>query len=101
LWLRGVLSGDVQPAAINGEADEHLLIFTEPNVAFSLASRGDGSATIRVHFSVESSPPWLQGGGSVEDAESYEFFVEAQLAQSALVEAIASWDQELVAFPIR
>jgi hypothetical protein len=101
LWLRRVLSGDVQPAAINGEEDENLLIFTEPNVAFSLASRGDGSATIRVHFSVESSPPWLQGGGSDEGAESYEFFVEAQLAQSALVEAIASWDHELAAFPIR
>ena len=65
-----------------------------------MASRGDGSATIRVHFSVEFLPPWLQGDASDEGAESDEFFVEVQLGQSALVDAIASWDQELAAFPI-
>lgn len=100
-WLRGVLSGDVQPVAFGRKEYERLLVFTEPNLAFSLAGRGDGSATIPVHFSLGSLPPWLQGDGNDVGAEIFEFFVEVQLADGALSDAAASWEQELAAFPIR
>lgn len=100
-WLQGVLAESVQPAAYGGEMDENLLVFTEPNLAFSLASRDDGSATIRVHFSLESLPPWLRGNTDAERPDIFDFFVEVQLARSALAEAAASWGREILAFPVR
>ena len=100
-WLQGVLAGSVEPTAYGGEMDEKLLDFTEPNLAFSLASRDVGSETIRVHFSLESLPPWLRRNGNAERPDIFDFFVEVRSARSALAEAAASWGQELQAFPIR
>lgn len=95
-WLRAVRLGHVLPAAFDGEMDEPALAFTEPNVAFSLTDRCTGSATVRIHLSVESLPPWLQDAGGL-----FEFFVEVQLTHAALANAEAAWEQELAAFPIR
>jgi hypothetical protein len=100
-WLEGVRSGDVQPAEFGGEQDERLLVFTEPNVGFSLASRVGGTVTIRVHFSLESRPPWLQSGEADDDADLFEYFVAVRLDNEAMTTAAASWDQELTAFPVR
>ena len=96
-WLEDVRSGDVQPAEFGGEEDERLLVFTEPNVGFSLASRVGDAVTIRVHFSLESRPPWLQE----DDNDLFEYFVEVDLTHEALAAAAASWDRELTAFPVR
>ena len=38
-WLRGVVSGAVAPTSFGGTGDEVLEIFTEPNLALSLAAR--------------------------------------------------------------
>jgi hypothetical protein len=100
-WLQGVVSGDVQPVAYSGETCERLLYFTEPNLGFSLAGRRGETVAIRVHFSLECLPPWLQRPGKDEGPDILDFFVEAQLGQPALADAAASWDQELAAFPIR
>ena len=100
-WLQGVHAGVVQPTTYGRRTHEHVLVFTEPNLAFSLASRDDGSATIRVHFSLESLPPWLRQNGKAERPDIFDFFVEVQPARSALAQAAASWNQELSAFPVR
>lgn len=100
-WLKRVLAGSVQPTVYGAEMDEKLLVFTEPNLAFSLASRENGFATIRVHFSLESLPPWLRRSTNAEQVDIFDFFVEMQLARSALAEASASWGQEVLAFPTR
>jgi hypothetical protein len=100
-WLEGVLAGDVQPAEFGGEDDERLLAFTEPNVGFSLAGRDAEGVTIRVHFSLNSGPPWLQGDDDHQGAESFEYFVEVPMAPEALADAVASWKQEIAAFPVR
>jgi hypothetical protein len=49
------------------------LYFTEPNLAFSVASREDSLVVLRVHLSLESAPP-------VPDAadrfDIYQFFID-------------------------
>ncbi len=97
-WFRGVLSGDVQPAPFGGEEDERLLVFTEPNLAFSLAGRERERLTIRVHFSLESRPPWLR-----EDVASdlFDYYIEVSPTKPGLVRAVDEWERELAAFPVR
>ena len=97
-WLRDVQSGRIQPAPFDGSEDERLVVFTEPNLAFSLAERGDGGVTIRVHMSLESRPPWLQDD---ESSDLFEYFVEVSPTHEALAQAIDQWERELVAFPVR
>jgi hypothetical protein len=97
-WLRGVLSGDVQPAPLGGEA-ERLLVFTEPNLAVSLAGRDREKATMRLHFSAESRPPWLQGHRASDLFDYY--FIEVSPTHAALAQAVDEWEHELAAFPVR
>lgn len=97
-WLRGVREGDVAPTAFFGEEDDVSLVFTEPDVAFSLAGRNVGMAAVRVHFSLGSLPPWL---GEAGGPDLFEFFVVAQLTHATLADALAVWEQELAAFPVR
>jgi hypothetical protein len=96
-WLRQVADGSVQPSAFPSEDDERLLVFTEPNLAFSLAAREQGGLTIRVHFSVESLPPWLHD----HDMDMFDFFVSLNVDKAALQSAIQAWASELTAFPAR
>jgi len=103
-WLQGVLAGTVNylySAAKRASTCWSSPNRTEPNLAFSLAGRDSHSATVRVHFSLESLPPWLRGNGNNERPEIFDFFIEVQLARSALMEAAASWGKELPAFPVR
>jgi hypothetical protein len=72
-WLRGVLAGEVSPAPFGGEEDERLLVFTEPNLAFSLASSDAERITLRLHLSLESRPPWLHGD---TDSDLFDYFIE-------------------------
>lgn len=97
-WLRSVLAGDVEPAPFGGEEDERLLVFTEPNLGFSLADREAERVTLRCHLSLESRPPWL-----LEDTDSdlFDFFIEVSTPYSALAAAADEWDREISAFPVR
>lgn len=91
-WLRQVQDGHVQPSVWDSD-DERLLVFTEPNLAFSLASRSGDSATLRVHLSLESGPP--------EESELYDYFVLIEMTQQELATAIDSWSEAVSVFPVR
>lgn len=96
-WLEGVGAGVVPPAEVDGEADERLLAFTEPNLALSLPARAGEIVTIRVHLSAESAPPWL-----AEDARRVpEYSMDIELTHGAVAAAAASWSREMAAFPVR
>jgi hypothetical protein len=97
-WLRGVRSGEVEPTTFGGEDEDPSLVFTEPNIAFSLARRDAGSAALRVHLSLESAPPWERGPGG---PDLFDFFVEVDLTPAALAAAQSDWGRELAAFPVR
>lgn len=100
-WLRGVVSGDVEPVSLDGGVDEdQLLAFTEPNVAFSLASRGGGGEVVlRVHLSLEARAPVLDG--QEDGLDLYEYFVLVASSAADLAAAASTWDRELAPFPVR
>ncbi len=98
-WLRGVVTGKVRPTAFDGgdgDGEESLETFTEPNIALSLAARSDDAAVVRVHLSLESRPPWLADGFDI-----FGFFVSLDVPLHALAAAADEWDRELAAFPVR
>lgn len=97
-WLRAAAVGRVavaQPDAEGGWSPS--LTFIEPVLAFSLASRSDAAMTVRVHLSLEASPPWRPD--TEGDMVPYE--VEVELTEAELVRAADEWDRELAAFPDR
>lgn len=91
-WLRAVQRGHVQPSGWDSD-EERLLVFTEPNIAFSLAAKAASSVTIRAHLSLESAPP---GGG-----ELFDYYVPLELPSGTLADAIDAWATALMAFPVR
>lgn len=95
-WLRAVVVGNVEPTEFSGDGEETLEHFTEPNVALSLAAWSDASAVLRVHFSLESRPPWLG-----PDADIFDFFVELDVPLGRLSTAVDDWERELSSFPAR
>lgn len=95
-WLRGVVNGTVRPTAFDGDDEDALETFTEPNLAVSLAARSGGSAVVRVHCSLESRPPWHGDGFDI-----FGFFVSLDVPLPALAAAAGEWDRELAAFPVR
>jgi hypothetical protein len=58
-WLRDVPAGRVNATKDELDSYAELVWFTEPNLAFSLKALTATEATIRVHFGLESIPPWL------------------------------------------
>lgn len=97
-WLRGVVDGSVLSTPFDGSEAEHLLVFTEPNVAFSLADRTDEDAAIRVHLSLQSRPPWVikPGGPGVF---AYYLLLRMPMAQVEL--AIQDWERLIAVYPAR
>ncbi len=95
-WLRGVVAGDVEPTDFGGKGEEALMVFTEPNLALSLAARQHESAVVRVHFSLESRPPWLG-----QDVDLFDFFVGLDVPLGGLSAAVDDWERELSSFPAR
>lgn len=83
-WLQGVLAGDVEPAASEAKTTSALLVFTEPNLAFSLAGREAEGVTLRCHLSLESRPPWLLAD---TDSDLFDYFIEVTTPHSALAAA--------------
>lgn len=92
-WLRQVHAGHVQPSIWSSD-EERLLVFTEPNIAFSLAARSEDSVTIRAHLSLESGPP-------SESSELFDYFVPLEVTKTGLVDAFSDWEVSLRAFPVR
>jgi hypothetical protein len=98
-WLRHAAEGSIpvtHPDA-NGRASPDLY-FVEPNISFSVAGRFGSSVQVRVHFSQESAPPWLNWE---ERIDNYSFSVELLVASRDLESAADVWEQELKAFPDR
>ena len=98
-WLREAAAGTVpQSPIVDGEPEE-LLEFLEPNIAFSVEERTADRVRIRVHFSLEALPPWLQG--TEEEPGLYEYFVRLDVSAKELTQAAESWMLGLAEFPER
>lgn len=97
-WLRAAVAGRIAVAQPDTEGGlSPSLTFIEPVLAFSLAGRSAGAVVVRVHLSLEASPPWrpdIEG-----DMVPYE--VEIDLTEVELLRAADEWDRELLAFPAR
>ncbi|MGW5931101.1 WapI family immunity protein [Streptomyces anulatus] len=98
-WLRAAAAGTV---AVTWPDVEGYLSpdtwFNEPVLAFSLADRDETSATIRLHLSLEATPPWRQGD---DRPDIYQYFVEVRVNTAALLHAADQWDLALASFPTR
>ncbi|WP_326647466.1 WapI family immunity protein [Streptomyces sp. NBC_01750] len=98
-WLRAVAPGTV---SVTHPDDEGYLSpdtwFNEPVLAFSLADRSEAGAVVRLHLSLEATPPWQQGD---DRADIYQYFVEVRTDTAALLHAADQWDLALASFPTR
>ena len=82
-----------------GGEPEGLLDFLEPNLAFSVEGRTADRVQIRIHFSLESVPPWLQNADAEPDL--FQYFVRLEISAEELTRAAESWMLELAKFPER
>jgi hypothetical protein len=96
-WLHGVVDGSV-PSTADWAEETGLLHFTEPNLAFSLEQRTNGRARLRVHLSLEASPPWLHGS---DRPDLFEYFLVVDLSTEDLAAAAEEWDNDCKPFPVR
>lgn len=96
-WLASAGAGRTAPSpAVPPERD--LLNFTEPNIALSVAALSADRASVRVHFSYESMPPWHPH----HDWPDYHaYFIVLDVSTAGLTDAAAQWDRDLQAFPAR
>lgn len=91
-WLRSVAAGEVKASPFPAD-ESHLLVFTEPNLGFSVGTTGEASRTLRVHFSLEAGPPWSPPPGV--DTDLYGFFVAVSATVADLTRAVEEWKREL------
>lgn len=98
-WLREAAAGTVPPSRVAGGEPGELLEFLEPDIAFSMQGRADGRVRIRVYFSLEALPPWLQG--TAEEPGLFEYFVRLDVSADELTRAAESWLLDLAEFPPR
>lgn len=96
-FMRQVVAGTIEPSVFELSVSQ-LLDFTEPNLAFSLDDNNSNRARIRIHFSLESLPPWLNGP---PQPDIYDFFIVFDVEHKDLLQAAAQWETELIAFPQR
>jgi len=96
-WLRGVTLGEVQPSPLEDGSMEGLLSFTEPCLAFGVASLSAEDVVIRVHLSLEALPERV----SATRPELYEYYVEVRMPLPELAVAVEDWCRELSAYPVR
>jgi hypothetical protein len=93
-WLRGVVSGVVEPDVWMGKTSAW---FTEPNVSARLDARTDETVAIVWYFSQESAPP-----GALDDIRYGEgHAVETTVLRLSLTAAIDDWEAQLRRFPVR
>ena len=78
----------------------HTLIFTEPDLAFSIAA-GEGEQTVlRVHLSLEAEagrPGWT--GESTP--RIYEYSIPLRVDRTQLLTAAEHWRNDIASFPAR
>jgi hypothetical protein len=98
-WLREVAAGTVPPSPVADGEPEDLLEFLEPNIAFSVEERTVDRVRIRVHFSLEALPPWLQD--TEEEPGLFEYFVRLDVSAEELTQAAESWMLGLTEVPER
>jgi hypothetical protein len=96
-WLASAGAGRIAPSPASPPGRE-LLNFTEPNIALSIASLSADRASVRMHFSHESMPPW-QPHHDWHDYQAY--FIVLDVSTVGLTAAAAQWDRDLQAFPAR
>lgn len=94
-WFKEAAMGLIEPTDRPDE-DEGLLAFLEPNLAFSVGALDQDKVTLRVHLSLEASPPW-----SDQEAELFETFLSLRLPTSELQLGAGNWHAELAAYPVR
>ncbi|MDB4953342.1 MAG: hypothetical protein JWO36_911, partial [Myxococcales bacterium] len=97
-WLHGVVDGVVVPVAAEDLSDTALEIFTEPNIALSLAARNGEQVRVRFHLSLEAIPPWF---GDDDRPDLFEYFVPLDTSIDELARAADDWERELAPFPER
>jgi hypothetical protein len=95
-WLASAGAGRIAPSPAS--PGRHLLGFTEPNLALSIAALSTERASVRVHFSHESMPPWHQH----HDWPDYHaYFILLDISTADLTAAAKQWDRDLQPFPAR
>lgn len=97
-WLRSVAAGEVKASPFPAD-EEHLLVFTEPNLGFSLAASAEVTRSVRVHFSLEAMPRWASA--SEDEVDLYGFFVTVTTTVPDLLRAAEEWDRDRARFPAR
>jgi hypothetical protein len=95
-WLREVAAG-TEPPFRGYREPGGWLVFTEPNLGFTLHERTAGRVRIRVDFTAEVKPPWFERGP--EHAPSYLVYLDVSAAEVA--RAAESWMHDLEEFPER
>ncbi|MCX5208727.1 hypothetical protein OG689_05365 [Kitasatospora sp. NBC_00240] len=98
-WLRAVAAGRM--AATGPDAEGWFspdTWFVEPVLAVSLVDRNDTEAVIRVHLSLEATPPWQKGD---DRADIYQYFVELRVDAATPLREADQWDLALDSFPAR
>ncbi len=83
---------------VDGEPGE-LPEFLQPDIAFGVEERTADRVRIRVHFSLEALPPWLQG--TEEEPGLFEYLVCLDVSAGELTRAAESWPLDLADFPQR
>lgn len=97
-WLQGAAAGTVAVSPTGTGGSGQLLVFTEPNLAFSLESRIGDQVRVRAHFSLESLPPWLRGQ---HKPDIFNYFVLVDLSAAELAGAARTWTRDLAKYPER
>jgi|SRR5215469_9397484 len=96
-WLRQVAAGIEAPFRGYRES-QGWLVFTEPNLGFSLRDRTAGRVRITVEFTGELTPPWFRGGP--EHAPN-SYLMRLDVSADEVAQAAESWMHDLAEFPER
>ncbi|MDQ1723754.1 MAG: hypothetical protein QOG52_782 [Frankiaceae bacterium] len=97
-WLRRVAARDEAPTTPGEDGKVWpSLMFTEPNLSYGVARYDEDCAVLRLHFSLDSAPPWEPE----HETLTAQFFVELRASPAMLRQAADDWDNELAAFPER
>ncbi|PRY52883.1 hypothetical protein BCF74_13123 [Knoellia remsis] len=93
-WLKEAAAGLIAPSPQHNERD--LLVFLEPNIAFSVEAWNLEEVVMRVHLSLEASPPWAE-----PDTELFDTIERLRLSPADVHVGADAWLAELAAFPLR
>jgi len=98
-WLRQVAEGAVPANERDEQGEVHPAFWTvEPNVGFGLEACTADQRALRVHFPLESAPPW---SGNETRVCTHQFYVRCVVDKEALLAAANAWLLELSVFPER